>query len=127
LIEGASAGKGLGHQFLRHVERTRLLLHLIDVSEGDAATLKQDHDVIVRELEAFSAELAAKPRIVVASKADVPGAEERAADLQALLDRPVRLLSGATHRGLKELLWEVYHTLADVAGAADPGTPPPKP
>jgi GTP-binding protein len=123
LIEGASAGKGLGHQFLRHVERTRVLLHLIDVSEGDAETLKHDHDVIVQELDAFSAELAAKPRIVVASKVDVPGAEERASELQALLGRPVRLLSGATHRGLKDLLWEVYHTLADTQSASEPAHP----
>jgi GTP-binding protein len=58
LIEGASRGKGLGHQFLRHVERTRLLLHLVDVSESEPEQLKRDYDVIAGELEAFSPELA---------------------------------------------------------------------
>ncbi len=114
LIEGASAGKGLGHQFLRHVERTRLLLHLIDVSQGDVESLRRDHDVIVHELESFSAELAAKPRMVVASKVDSPGAAELADELEKALGQPVHRLSAVAHIGLKELLVQVYQRLRSV-------------
>ncbi|MCC7508447.1 MAG: GTPase ObgE [Planctomycetes bacterium] len=111
LIEGAAAGKGLGHQFLRHVERTRLLLHMIDVSDGEPEQLKHDHDVIVGELRAFSPALAAKQRIVVANKADIPGAEERAKALGVLLGQEVTLISGVSGKGVKELLWAIYHKL----------------
>lgn len=108
LIEGASQGKGLGHQFLRHVERTRVLLHLIDVSMEEPEQLKRDHDVIVGELQAFSPELAAKPRIVVANKADIPGAAEKAAELAKLIGQPVELISGVTGQGVQELLWKLF-------------------
>ncbi|KAA0209598.1 GTPase ObgE [bacterium] len=108
LIEGASQGKGLGHKFLRHVERTRVLIHLIDCSENEPEQLKADHDVIVRELSAFSVELALKPRLLVANKSDVPGTEEKAQELGRLLGRKVHVISGVTGAGLKELLWEVY-------------------
>ena len=114
LIEGAAQGKGLGHQFLRHVERTRLLLHMIDVSTGDPESLKHDHDIILKELEDHSPALAAKPRIVVANKADIPGTEERANELSKLLNQPIHLLSGVTGQGLKDLLWAIYHKLAEV-------------
>ena len=114
LIEGASRGKGLGHQFLRHVERTRLLLHLIDVSEGDPEKLKQDHDVIVNELAAFSPDLAAKQRVLVANKADIPGAAENAEALGKLLGLPVLLISGVTGQGMKELLWALWHRLQEL-------------
>ncbi len=117
LIEGASKGKGLGHQFLRHVERTRLLVHLIDASEGDAESLKRDHDVIVGELSAFSVELANKPRILVANKSDVPGTLERAQELGKLLGQPVHVISGVTGSGLKELLWTVYQRVTEARKA----------
>ncbi|MCB9931799.1 MAG: GTPase ObgE [Planctomycetes bacterium] len=118
LIEGAAMGKGLGHQFLRHVERTRLLLHLIDVSESEPEDLKRDHDVIVRELEAHSPVLAAKPRMVVANKADIPGAEQKAAELSKLLGVPVAVISGVSGKGLKELLWAIHHRLKELADRA---------
>jgi GTP-binding protein len=116
LIEGAAAGKGLGHQFLRHVERTRLLLHLIDVSEAEPEQLKQDHDVIVNELAAHSPVLAAKPRMVVANKADIPGAEEKAAELSRLIGQPVTVISGVSGSGIKELLWAIHHRLIEARG-----------
>lgn len=115
LIEGASQGKGLGHQFLRHVERTRLLLHLIDVSESEVEALKHDHDVIVGELEAHSPTLAAKQRMVVANKSDIPGGQEKAAALAELLGTEVTLISGVTGDGIKELLWAIHHKLAALA------------
>src|ERR1700761_4932219 len=71
LIEGAHEGHGLGIQFLRHVERTRLLVHLVDVSDFSGRDPAHDFDVILEELRAFSTELASKPMIVVASKIDV--------------------------------------------------------
>ncbi|MBX3475498.1 MAG: GTPase ObgE [Planctomycetes bacterium] len=108
LIEGASQGKGLGHQFLRHVERTRVLLHLVDVSMEEPEQLKRDYDVIVGELQAFSPALAAKPRIVVANKADIPGAQEKAAELSKLIGQPVELISGVTGQGVQDLLWKLY-------------------
>ena len=114
LIEGAAQGKGLGHQFLRHVERTRILLHMIDVSENEPDQLKHDHDVILKELHDHSPALATKPRMVVANKADIPGAEERAKELSKLLDQPVHLISGVTGQGLKQLLWAIHHKLAEV-------------
>ncbi|MCC6575635.1 MAG: GTPase ObgE [Planctomycetes bacterium] len=121
LIEGASQGKGLGHKFLRHVERTRVLIHLIDCSENEPEQLKADHDVIVGELAAFSPALAAKPRIVVANKSDIPGTQERAKELGKLLGKPVMLISGATGTGIKELLWAVWKEHA----ANQPAVAPP--
>ena len=117
LIEGAADGKGLGHKFLRHVERTRLLLHVIDVSSGDVEQLKLDHDVILKEIEVFSPTLAAKPRLVIASKADIPGTEAAARQLAELLGRPVPLVSGVTGAGLKELLWQIQRKLAEIRAA----------
>ncbi len=118
LIEGASQGKGLGHKFLRHVERTGILLHLIDASEGDAEKLKHDHDVIVGELKAFSEVLAAKPRIVVANKSDIPEVKENAAGLSKLLGEPVHVISGVSGEGLKPLLWELYKRVTESRKAA---------
>lgn len=118
LIEGASHGKGLGHKFLRHVERTGLLLHLIDATDGDAETLKHNHDVIVNELRQFSEVLASKPRLVVANKSDVPEVKERAAELEKLLGQKVHVISGVTGEGLKELLWELYKQVSQAKAAA---------
>src|SRR5207302_2198737 len=70
LIEGAHEGAGLGIRFLRHVERTRLLVHLIDTSEASDRDPIRDHEIICGELRAFSESLAAKPMIVVATKLD---------------------------------------------------------
>jgi len=70
LIEGAHAGAGLGIQFLRHIERTRLLAHLVDLSESTGRQPEEDFEIIMRELASFSQELAQKPMIVVAAKMD---------------------------------------------------------
>ncbi|MBI4891894.1 MAG: GTPase ObgE, partial [Acidobacteria bacterium] len=82
LIEGAHEGHGLGIQFLRHVERTRLLLHLVDVSEFTGRDPKKDFDVILKELASFSGELAAKPMFVVATKMDAAQDKKRVESLQ---------------------------------------------
>ena len=78
LIEGASDGVGLGHQFLRHVERCRVLVHLVDLSDqGEGREPLHDLDVLNRELAKFSPELAKKPQIIAANKVDLTDARER--------------------------------------------------
>ncbi len=107
LIEGAHEGHGLGIQFLRHVERTRLLLHLVDVSEFTGREPKHDFDVIVKELASFSAELAAKPMFVVATKMDAAQDKKRVESLKRKAKRkglPFFQISAVTGEGLQELV-----------------------
>lgn len=108
LIEGASEGHGLGHKFLKHVERCRVILHLVDCSADCVTDPADAWRVIEAELAAFSPELARKPRIVVATKVETPEAEERARALEAAIDRPVRRSSAARRRGLREVLVEAH-------------------
>ncbi len=76
LIEGAHEGRGLGHEFLRHIERTALIVHVVDLTgDYEGRDPLEDYDIINRELALYADELAARPRIVVANKIDVPGAE----------------------------------------------------
>src|SRR5215469_11726339 len=84
LIEGAHLGHGLGTQFLRHIERTKLLVHLVDVSEASGREPVADFETVMRELASFSEELAAKPMIVVATKMDVAQNSGRVASLRNL-------------------------------------------
>lgn len=100
LIEGASRGAGLGHQFLRHVERTRLLVHVVDVNADPVRAYRQ----VRAELEAYGRGLAEKPEIVAANKVDVGGAEGALKDLRTAVDREIVPISGATGEGLPELL-----------------------
>ena len=105
LIEGAHSGIGLGDRFLRHVERTRVLVHLVDVSELGPEDPAEAVDVIDRELGAYGTELAEKPQILVASKMDiadvgrVEGLESRASSRR----RPLVKISSVSNRGLKDL------------------------
>jgi GTP-binding protein len=104
LIEGAAHGKGLGHQFLRHVERCALLLHLVDGSEGDAETLAERIRVLNAELSQFSPELAGKPQLVALNKADTrEDLAVVAAELALLLKADVLTLSGVSGQGITEL------------------------
>jgi GTP-binding protein len=121
LVEGAHEGLGLGHRFLRHVERCRVLIHLVDCS-GDERDPVKDLDAINRELELYSPMLAKKRQIIVATKMDVTGAEERAGVLDTeLARRGVKLLriSAVTHSGLDPLLDSVVEAL-DAAGPPEP-------
>jgi GTPase len=111
LIPGAAEGKGLGHQFLRHTERTRLLVHLLDPDPNTGRDLLADLDVIDAELAAYSPALAERPQIVAVNKADLlDGAPEAAAAVErvrarcAQAGRPFLLVSAATGRGLRELV-----------------------
>jgi GTP-binding protein len=108
LIEGAHTGAGLGHQFLRHVERCRVLIHLIDCgAEDPERTPLSDFDKINRELALYSPELATKPQIVVGNKIDLPDAKVRFKKLKTALKRrkiDVLPISAATGEGLGDVL-----------------------
>jgi len=113
LIEGAHEGAGLGHQFLRHVARTAVLVHMLDISGLTGRDPLQDFETINRELEAFDPELASKPQIVAANKIDLAEARERFPELRdTLRARGIELwpLSAATGEGIRELLREVAST-----------------
>jgi GTPase len=117
LIPGASEGKGLGHQFLRHTERTRLLVHLLDLDPSTGRDPLHDLDVINGELAAYSPELAERPQIVVANKADLFAS---GTSTLAAIERhcrtagvPFHAISAATGAGLPELVRTITHRLED--------------
>jgi GTPase len=132
LIEGAAEGAGLGHRFLRHLERTRLLLHLVDIAPLDPdADPVRDARAIVTELKKFSRELAAKPRWLILNKRDLLPDEEAEQRARAIVRRlryrgPHFLISGATGAGTRELSEAVMKLLeaSDLAArehASSPG------
>ncbi|WP_426749487.1 GTPase ObgE [Myxococcus sp. Y35] len=115
IIEGASEGVGLGHQFLRHVERCKVLIHLIDMgAEGEGRSPLHDFDVLNAELGKYSPELASKPQVVAANKLDLPDAQARLeAFTQALRERGIRVypVSCATGEGMQPLMDSVAEVL----------------
>ena len=107
LIEGAAEGAGLGHDFLRHIERTRILVHVLDASASEGRDPLDDYAKINLELNKFSDALAALPQIVVCNKMDIPGAEEQLARIQAALTPQgvqVFAVSAATVQGFEPVL-----------------------
>jgi GTP-binding protein len=121
LIEGAHEGIGLGHQFLRHVERTRVLVHLLDAGSADPVA---DYETIRRELQLYGAGLADKPEIVALNKIDVPEARVRAEGLRKGWTGEVLLLSGATREGVPELIQALQRVLQETAPAPVPSPSP---
>ena len=116
LIEGAHRGQGLGHQFLRHLERTKVLVHLVDATSETGRDPVNDLDTVRKELELFHPALAAKPQIVAANKMDAVDDPDRVAALErraAELGLPFLRISGATGEGLPELLEAMWQRLAD--------------
>jgi GTP-binding protein len=111
IIEGAHAGKGLGDRFLRHIERTRLVAHLVDVSDAALKPPLEAYRTVRKELESYSPALAAKPEIVVATKADLTGARANAAALRKKVPSRVVEVSAATGRGLDGLVRELFRVL----------------
>jgi GTP-binding protein len=110
LIEGAAQGKGLGHRFLRHTERTRLLLHLVDLDPMNGREPAADWESIQHELAAYSPELAARPQIVAANKAELPGTEDRRDALAAFCAArklPFHAISAVTGLGLSGLVRDI--------------------
>jgi GTP-binding protein len=106
LIEGAHEGHGLGTRFLRHVERTRLLAHLVDISEATGRDPVHDFEVVMKELASFSQEMAGKPILVVATKLDAAQDPERLASLQRMAKEKglaFYAVSSVTGQGIEEL------------------------
>jgi GTP-binding protein len=121
LIEGAHEGHGLGIQFLRHIERTRLLVHMIDVSEFSARDPIDDYKVIVAELESFSKEMVEKPVVVVATKTDAAQDPQRIETLREFCNRqglPFYAISAVTGEGLNELKYALGARVRELADSA---------
>lgn len=113
IIEGASEGKGLGFQFLKHIERTRVLLHLVDPEGFDGLSAEESVKVIEKELKTFNKKLFDKPRILAVNKADLPSAEKIYKALtKKRKKQKVFLISAATGQGVKEVLDEVVKILS---------------
>lgn len=111
LIEGAHSGTGLGHEFLRHVERTRVLIHLVEPFPADGSDPVQNYLVIRKELELHSKLLAEKPEIVAVSKSELTDSEEVRARLEATLGHAVLGISSATGQGLARLVGKTVELL----------------
>jgi GTP-binding protein len=124
LIEGAHEGVGLGDAFLRHVERTRVIVHLVDLCPVEGAPSPAEaYRIIRRELEKYSAALAQREEIVIGSKLDLTGAEDALAGLRAAIGRPVLGVSGVTGAGLRELaetMWTVVERVRESERAQRP-------
>jgi GTP-binding protein len=113
LIEGAHQGVGLGHEFLRHVERTRVLIHLVEPEPMDQTDPLNNYRSIREELRLYNPELALRPELIVVTKCELPTAQDTFAQLTQALDRPVRQISAVTGAGLKELIRDTVVTLAE--------------
>jgi GTP-binding protein len=134
LIEGAHRGQGLGHQFLRHLERTKVLVHVVDISGASGRDPVSDLEIVRRELALFQPGLAAKPQLVAANKIDALDDESRIAALRtcaAELGLPFFEISAATGEGVSRLLEALWKQLAAAAAggefslaAPDPETSP---
>jgi len=115
LIEGAHRGVGLGYDFLRHVERTRLLIHIIDAAGVDGRDPLDDYHMINRELRLYQPELAKRPQVVALNKADLPEAQANLGRLRAAIQSPdieIFVISGATRAGVDALMQHVAARLA---------------
>ncbi|WP_018085757.1 GTPase ObgE [Desulfurispora thermophila] len=124
LIEGAHSGAGLGHQFLRHVERTRVLVHVLDIAGTEGRDPLEDFAVINRELALYDQRLALRPMLVAANKTDLPGAEENLSRLKAALGDQYEIfpLSAISGEGLLPLIHRLAEMLREL-----PAIPPEQP
>lgn len=115
LIEGAHAGVGLGHQFLRHIERTRVIVHVIDMAAVEGRDPFEDYLTINLELKEYNLRLTERPQIIVANKMDMPEAEENLRKFKEKLeeDYPIFPISAVTRKGLRDLLYAVADKLEE--------------
>jgi GTPase len=113
LIEGAHQGVGLGHQFLRHIERTRVIVHVIDMAATEGRDPYEDFVTINKELEEYNLRLTERPQIIVANKMDIPEAEDNLQKFRERLeeDYPIFPISAITRKGLRDLLFAIADKL----------------
>jgi GTP-binding protein len=117
LIEGAHEGVGLGHEFLRHIERTRLLLHVVDVAAVDGRDPVSDFDTINEELKKYNPKLSEKPQIIAANKIDLPEGQDNLEEFKKYVEAKgfsVFPLSAATNKGIKELVSHIAAKLDEL-------------
>jgi GTPase len=117
LIEGAHSGVGLGHQFLRHIERTRVIVHVIDMAATEGRDPYEDYVTINNELQEYNMRLLERPQIIVANKMDMPDAEENLQAFREKLqdDYPIFPISAITRSGLRELLFAIADKLENTS------------
>jgi GTP-binding protein len=127
LIPGASEGAGLGHRFLKHVERTRALLHLVTLDFDEGRDPLKDYDALMTELERFDPELAQRPQLVAMTKSDLPEVREAHEQLRARFAKrglALHLVSSATGEGVRELTVELYKLVTGQSEIEDWSRPP---
>jgi GTP-binding protein len=131
LIEGAADGHGLGHEFLRHVERTRVLVHLVDIAPADESDPVANYKLIREELSRYSTLLAEKPELIVLNKADLLDEDELKAasgrfkkELKLGRSEPLLVISGATRTGVRELLEQLWTIVRPKVDNWEAATPP---
>lgn len=115
LIEGAHSGKGLGDRFLRHIERTSVLVHVVDIMPLDGSDPTENFNLLENELKLYAQAVSEKPRIVVANKMDLSGAEEKLKEfIKNVPDHQVYPISGVSGEGIKELIPAIHRKIEDV-------------
>jgi GTP-binding protein len=117
LIEGAHEGAGLGHDFLRHIERNRMLVFMLDAAQVDGRDVLEDYITLRQELEFYNPELLERPYLIVANKLDLPEAEENLHKLQELYGPMVYGISGVTGQGIDALVEKIYALLQSIPTA----------
>jgi GTP-binding protein len=120
LIEGAHAGAGLGHEFLRHVERTRVLIHLVEPLPTDGSDPLENYRAIRGELQQYDPQLAGRPELIAVSKAELPGADDVARRLAEATAREVIVFSSVTGAGLNQLMRRAYQSLSALRAEESP-------
>ena len=118
LIEGAHAGAGLGHEFLRHIERTRVLIHLVEPQPTDGTDPIENYRAIRNELEQYGHGLAERPEVLAVSKCELPAAAEVQAKLAAAAGRDVLMFSSVTGQGLDRVLQAAHAALVETRDAS---------
>lgn len=114
LIEGAHAGRGLGDRFLRHIERTIILVHIVDIAPVDGSAPADNYFKLERELELYSKDVAAKPRVVAANKMDLAGSEKALEEFRERIKKEVLPVSAVRGDGLDELVKTIYGKIENV-------------
>lgn len=114
LIEGAGEGAGLGHEFLRHIERVRLMVHVVDVSEREGRNPAEDYKTIRKELALYSEELIKRPELLVANKIDILESEELIGELEKEAGKKAIRISAATNKGVAEMVNEIAKALREL-------------